>query len=164
LGTSRDIDRPYRKETAMKWKLIYLTLFTMLLSACLPPANPELGRNREKWRAASISHYRFSLFVGCFCPFTQRMPLTIEVREGRVVSMTYSDGAAVPDADRPMYAQYETIDALFSFVRDAISRADEIHIAYDPDHGFPSSVQIDFIKNAMDDELALNVQSFETLP
>jgi hypothetical protein len=37
-------------------------------------------------------------------------------------------------------------------------------VEYDPTYGFPTNVQIDFIKNAADDELSLFVPSFERLP
>jgi hypothetical protein len=91
------------------------------------------------------------------------MPLTIEVQDGKVVSMTYDDGSPVPEADRSIFAQYETIEDLFTFTRDAISRADEIHVTYDSTYGYPSIVQIDFVRNAADDELDLTVQSIEPL-
>lgn len=147
----------------MKKLLVSAILFVILLSACSPPANLELTRNQEKWQMANISHYRFRLAVSCFCPFSQRMPLAIEVENGRVVSMVYSDGTPVPDNEREFFAQYETINALFGYTKDSIAKADEIQIQYDGAYGFPSGVQIDFIKNAIDDELSLYVQSFEPL-
>src|SRR5262249_48797285 len=111
----------------------------------------------------NLSHYRFELTVSCFCAFTQRMPLTIEVQGGKVVSMTYNDGSPVPEADRQIFASYETIDGLFNFTQDAISKADQIKVEYDSTYGYPSDVQIDFVKNAADDELYLTVQSLEPI-
>jgi hypothetical protein len=91
------------------------------------------------------------------------MPLTIEVQDGKAISMAYNDGSPVPEADRSIFAQYETIEDLFNFTQDAISRADEIHVTYDSTYGYPSIVQIDFVRNAADDELDLTVQSIEPL-
>ncbi len=147
----------------MKRILVYAALFTLVLSACAPLTNSEFNRNLEKWQMANVNHYRFSLAVSCFCAFMQKMPLSIEVKDGQVVSMIYNDGSAVPDNEREFFAQYETINALFDYTKGAMRDADEIHIQYDSTYGFPSSVQIDFIKNAVDDELSLNVQGFEPL-
>lgn len=163
MGTFWRTNRLHRKENAMKRILVYVTLFTLIFSACTPLTDSEFNRNYEKWQMANISHYRFSLGVSCFCAFTQKMPLSIEVKDGQVVSMTYNDGSAVPDSEREFFARYETINALFDYTKGAMADADEIHIQYDSTYGFPSSVQIDFIKNAMDDELSLYVQSFERL-
>ncbi len=148
----------------MKKTLFLFFITALLFSACAPLQDSELSQNREKWRTANISHYRFELSVGCFCPFGQQMPLTIEVQNGQVVSMAYNDGSIVPENERKSFEQYETIDALFDYTASVIGKADEIKINYNPTYGFPSNVQIDFIKNALDDELWLSVQSFEPLP
>lgn len=148
----------------MKKTLLILTFFTIILSACSPLAGSELDRNRQKWIRAGIHHYRFEINVGCFCAFTQRMPLTIEVKDGLLLSMAYSDGKTVPQDERQPFANYQTIDSLFDFTASAISDADQIQIEYDPKYGYPASVQIDFIRNAADDELSLSIVSFEVLP
>ncbi len=147
----------------MKKRLLCLALSVIVVSACSPLTGSELAKNRERWQLANISRYRFSLSVACFCAFSQRMPLTLEVAEDQIVSMTYNDGTPVPEDERKIFEPYATINALFTFTENAISQADEIHIQYDPVYGFPSEVQIDYIKNAVDDELALSVRGFEPL-
>jgi hypothetical protein len=148
----------------MKKIWISLVLLALALSACSARAGSELARNRDKWQAAGIGHYRFSLSVLCFCPFSAQMPLSVEVLNGRVVSMTYNDGTPVPEGEQANFSAYSTMDALITYTEDALRRADEIHITYDPLYGFPSQVQIDFIKNAVDDELALRAENFQALP
>ncbi len=148
----------------MKKMVLAVALAGYVLASCSMVARSELARAHDRWRAANIAHYRYSLNVACFCAFTQRMPLTIEVRDGQVLSMYYKDGSLVPDADRQTFARYQTIDALFDFTSESLGKADEMHVQYDPSYGFPAKVQIDFIKNAMDDELSLFVPSLERLP
>lgn len=143
---------------------ICLVLLAIAISACSPLAGSELARNRDKWLAAGITHYRFHVSVLCFCPFSQQMPLNIEVLNGRVVSMTYRDGTTVPEGERANFSAYATIDELFASTGDALQRADQIDVKYDPVYGFPAQVQIDFIKNAVDDEMALSASGFEVLP
>ena len=144
----------------MKKILILLILFMVFISAC-SPKNFELEKNQSKWQAADISHYRFSLMVGCFCAFSDKMPLSIEVKDGKIISMFYNDGTVISDSDRMNFSQYATIPTLFSFTKDVLKKADEVNIQYNEKYGFPSSVQVDYIKNAADDELSLTVMNFQ---
>lgn len=143
-----------------------LTLFvlTIILAACTGAS--EYDQNLAKWQAADISHYRFELFIGCFCPFAEDMPLTVEVLNGEIVSITRADGSPVEatDPSRGVYESYATIDRLFAELKaDLSGEADEVVVTYDPTYGFPVNISIDQIKEAIDDELSLQVSSFEIL-
>ena len=147
-----------------KFVLAYLVI--VALAACTFTQTTDLERNRQTWHSSEITHYRFSLFIGCFCAFTQRMPLNIEVRDGEVVSIAYSDGEALlpTDPNFANFSQYATIDRLFAELdADLNGEADQVTVTYDPTYGFPADIQIDFIKNAADDELSLSVSNFEVL-
>lgn len=147
----------------MKRIVIAIALSVSLLASCSPQARSELAAARGRWQAARISHYRLNLAVGCFCPFTQKMPLSIEVMNGQVISMRFKDGSQVSPSEQKIFEEYRTIDALFDFTEDAIGKADEIQVAYDPTYGFPVRVSIDYIKQAVDDELMLSVSDFQPL-
>jgi len=148
-------------------KKITLLLLALILAACTAGGGTELSRNQSKWQDANISHYRFELTVGCFCPFRSQMPMTVEVQNGEIVSMVDVNGQAV-SADDPMsefIVKYATIDRLFSELEsDSVQQADKLTVSYDPAYGFPSEISIDFIELAMDDELYLSVSAFEPLP
>ena len=94
------------------------------------------------------------------------MPLTIEVKGGEVVSITRADGTVV-DSSNPSYETYQTygtIDSLFSKLKtDIAGEADEVVMTYDATYGFPTSIAIDYIKEAVDDELSLQVLEFQIL-
>ena len=147
-------------------KLILITL-ALILTACSSGAKSEFDRNQEKWQNAHVSHYRYSLFVGCFCPFTEKMPLNIEVKDSDVLSITYADGTPIPatDPEFEFFSRYGTMERLFSELEaDLAGAADEVTVSYDPTYGFPQTANIDVIKEAVDDELSLTVTGFETLP
>lgn len=145
-------------------KLIFVFI-ALALAACSLGSQTEIERNKEKWQAANISHYRFNLFVGCFCVFSQDMPLVIEVQNGEVVSMEYQSGKEIDAGSRELFEQYATIDRIFAELeKDINGEADEVVVKYDPTFGFPTEVNIDFIKDAIDDEQALTVSNFEKLP
>ena len=146
-------------------KSILITLVFMLAACSI--GGSEFARNQQKWNDANIRHYRFQLTVGCFCPFGDQMPLTVEVLNGKVVSITAKDGSTVIQGD-PSYetfARYATIDNLFTELKaDLGGKADQVTVTYDATYGFPSTINIDFIKNAVDDELYLSTTGFEKLP
>ena len=156
-----------RNDRKRKMKKFVLITLALIFTACSNSPKNEFDRNQEKWQNAHISHYRYSLFVGCFCPFTEKMPLNIEVKDGDVLSMTYADGTPIPttDPEFEFFARYGTMDRLFSELEtDLAGAADEVTVSYDPVYGFPQTANIDVIKEAADDELSLTVSGFETLP
>lgn len=148
-------------------KKITLLLLALILAACSALGGSELSHNQSKWQDAGITHYRFQLSVSCFCLFRSQMPLTVEVKDGEIVSMTDVTGEAFP-MDDPMselVMKHATIDRLFSELgSDPVQAADRLTMSFDLTYGFPVEVAIDYIKLAADDELYLLVAGFEPLP
>jgi len=59
----------------------------------------------------------------------------------------------------------KSIDQIFSELEKNINgEADEVVVAYDATYGFPAQANIDFVKDATDDEVTLNISNFEKLP
>lgn len=127
----------------------------------------QLDANLQKWQAQNVSHYRMKVNIGCFCPFFDRMPVSIEVRDGQVLSVTDSQGQPVA-ADDPIRSfgnePLMTIEGLFAYAREAIQTADKTEVTYDPALGYPVSLGIDRIEMAMDDEMSVLISEFEVLP
>jgi len=147
-------------------KKIILLLLAFILAACSFGARSEFDANRKTWQNSGVTHYRFSLHIGCFCPFRDQMPITIEVQNGEVISMTAPDGTPITVADPgyETFSRYATMDRIFSTLEAGLKGdADEVTVTYDPAHGFPSEIYFDYIKAAMDDELSLSVSEFEVL-
>jgi len=147
-------------------KKIILLMLAFILAACSAGATTEFDKNLAKWNEANISHYRYSLFIGCFCAFRDQMPLTIEVKGGEVVSMIRPDGTTVNSTDPSydIFESYATIDRVFlKLEADQTGDADEVAVTYDPTYGFPANVAVDYIKEAVDDEISYQVSNFEML-
>lgn len=146
-------------------KLILLTLI-VILTACSFSAPTELEKNRQTWQNSGITHYRFSLHIGCFCPFRSQMPITVEAQNGEIISMTYPDGTLVAETD-PNYetfSRHATIERIFSELEAGLAGdADEITVTYDSALGFPNEIYFDYIQAAADDELSLTVSNLEVL-
>jgi hypothetical protein len=157
-------------------KKLLLVVLALVLSACSSVANAgqpksELDLAREKWQAANISHYRFNLFISCFCIFNENMPLVIEVNNGEVVSMEFQNGNEIDPQFLDLFNRYATIDKLFEglassfdFAGDDQGAADKVTVEYDATYGFPIKIDIDFVEEAIDDELYLSISDFQALP
>jgi hypothetical protein len=146
-------------------KFILLSL-TLMLMACSAGGASEFDKNKATWDNANISNYRYTLGVSCFCPFMEDMPVTVEVQNDQVVSITSVKGTTIDSTNEQIYPfveSYTTIDKLFEQLKSAQADADEVTVAYDPTYGFPTSIAIDHIKEAIDDEMYLTVENFEVL-
>lgn len=147
-------------------KKITLLLLVLILSACSITGGSELSRNQTKWERANVTHYRFQLGVSCFCPVGGLMPMTVEVKDGEILSITDVNGETFPSTD-PMsdfVLKYATIDRIFTELgSEDVQNADKLTVSYDSTYGFPTEVTIDFIELATDDELYLSVSGFEPL-
>lgn len=53
-----------------------------------------------------------------------------------------------------------TVEDLFEVAQDAIETADHVDISYDPDLGYPTTVSVDQILEAVDDEFTWTIESF----
>ena len=150
-------------------KLLFLVL-TLALAACTAVGSAmgdqsEIEQNIEKWRDQGISHYRYELFLSCFCAFNEDMPLINEVLDGKMVSMELQSGKEIDPSLMDLFKKYETIDLIFAELEAGLNgAADEVTVKYDPTYGFPTEATIDVIKEAIDDELYLTISNFEQLP
>jgi hypothetical protein len=146
-------------------KLILLTLI-VILTACSAGTPTDFEKNRQTWQDSGITHYRYSLNIGCFCAFRNQMPITVEVQNGEIISMTYPDGTLVAETDPnyEIFSKHATIDRIFSELEAGLAGdAEEVTVTYDSSRGFPSEIYFDYIKAAADDELSLTVADFEVL-
>ncbi len=61
-----------------------------------------------------------------------------------------------------LFGLFYTVQGLFDVVQDAIdSGADEVSVTYDPDLHYPTEINIDRIKGAIDDELRVFASDLE---
>ena len=57
---------------------------------------------------------------------------------------------------------YKTIDELFDVIKDARTRsAYKLEVEYDDSKGFPVSIDIDYIKDAVDDEIFYSISEYQ---
>jgi hypothetical protein len=119
----------------------------------------RLQRGRRLWAEQQPSRYHFVMERVCFCPLEIVSPVEISVVDGVVVSRRYvATGAPVA----PQYASlFPTMDGLFDLIEDALERrAGRVEVVYEARWGFPQRATLDYIVDAVDDELAFSVRAF----
>lgn len=151
-------------------KKLILIVMTLILAGCAAVGSAlgsqsEIEQNKEKWQDANVSHYRYELFISCFCAFNEDMPLIIEVLDGKVISIEFQSGKEIDPSLHELFDKYATIDRMFAELEaDLNGAADKVVVEYDPTYGFPAKADIDFVEEAVDDELYLSISNFEELP
>jgi hypothetical protein len=137
-----------------------------VLAACsaVGPTS-EFESNLQKWEKADVSHYRYELFISCFCIFVENMPLVVEVKDGEVVSMAFKNGAEINPDFSELFGRFATMDLIFAELESGLSgEADEVTVTYDETFGFPADIWLDYDQQTADEELGLTVTAFEALP
>lgn len=114
----------------------------------------ELSRQRRIWQNYNSGTYSFVLTRGCFCAYAGEFQLFVVENEIVHIVPPWDDLEGVPREDWDIFP---TIDGLFDVIQEAYSGdADRISVDYS-EHGYPATTDIDYIKNAIDDELFLGV-------
>lgn len=144
--------------------LVFL-LATGTASACglLDPdhgTKGELEDHIDEWVAKGPASYEYVQTQLCFCHPDYTKPYRIRVQAGKVVDARDAEtGAPAPE-------QYvaRTVPELFAVIQDALDRdADRLDVAYDPELGYPTSIVIDYERQAADEELTLEAKGLVPL-
>jgi hypothetical protein len=121
----------------------------------------RLEEARREWRNLGWDSYAFTLRRLCFCGGGTD-PAEVVVLGGERVSVTVLETGEPVPAEWSQY--YLTVEELFDFIEDAIERkAHEIEIRYERATGLPASIRIDYIENAIDEEMAFEASGLRAL-
>jgi hypothetical protein len=108
-----------------------------------------LDASRAVWDDAGITAYVYELRRECYCALAG--DFTVTVVDGVVVRAERPEHGLIPAEE---FQFVETVDDLFGAVQEAIDeRAFRFTVAYHPELGYPTVVDLDPIKNAIDEEV-----------
>jgi hypothetical protein len=86
------------------------------------------------------------------------MDVTVQVLDGQVTDV---DGTEMDrDGLRSLLGAEPTVEGLFTFLGEAEQKADQIDVEFDDATGVPQRIDIDYITNAIDDELSIEISGF----
>lgn len=156
----------------MKRNLFLLCVIPLLSCSLFTNENDDYERALENWQSEKSSNYEFQFSKGCFCPALGKV--LIEVRADTVYQVL------VPGTREIVYVQideqtqipaleympdyFHTISELFDVIKDARNQnAAKITTDFDPNLGYPLSIDIDYIKNAVDDEVSYLISDYKEL-
>lgn len=122
-------------------------LLSLAAAACARPAvsanEPApaqagvVAQARARWARQGIDDYRYVFDRVCFC--LGRGPVRVEVRDGRVVSVTHPDnGQPAPDVQ----PYVETVETLFDKLAEAERDGSLAEVTFDPALGYPAEATI----------------------
>lgn len=123
------------------------------------PGGSEQGRlaaARDRWEELGIADYTWSYRRSCFCP---PFAVTVVVEGGAAVSHEVESDPAV-DPVVPEEVEILTVEDLFDEVQRAIDTADEVTVTYEAETGRVTTLDVDQLSNAVDDEYGYAVTSF----
>jgi hypothetical protein len=113
----------------------------------MEPGRLDLEIARSKWVAHRPQPYAFTVRRACFCG----LPGDVRVyamNDTVVAAVQLPDGAAIDKRNA------QSIEQLFDFIERAIAEhAAVIRVSYDPELGYPSSIEYDRATNVADDEV-----------
>ena len=143
-------------------KAPFLLVCLPMLIACSDshgPEQSELNASLARWESADVEDYRFRFQRLCFCIFID--PVNIEVRGGEITSVVHADSGTVVDTTQ-MSGYFLTVDELFEVVQDAIDQeAYSLTVEYHAQLGYPTSIDIDYLLNAVDEEVSFRASGVE---
>ncbi len=117
----------------------------------------ELNANRQLWESSQVKNYSWNERLSCFCGgILERDIFVVNDVKDRV---EYDDSNVPPQVDRDelyvsIFNQSKTVDEAFDFIESLLGQdVASLSIEYDTVYGFPTIISIDYIENAIDDEI-----------
>lgn len=136
----------------MSRRLTAVLATAALAAGCATDPNAgNLDRARAAWLAHGPASYEITVQRYCFCASVD--PVRIRVKHGLVVSRTVTTTGAPLAAE--LADLYPAVPGLFDLVEDAYRRAYKVGVTFNAEFGYPENTVIDYIGNAIDDELTV---------
>lgn len=153
-----------------RYLLFLISIF--FLSSCDSIVDNEqendFKTSRNLWQQQGIESYSFEFRKLCYCGGLFN-PATIVVAADTVHAVLDPEtGEPLRDPQTnelvfPKYSEsFQTIDELFEVIESARKKADKLKVEYNQKLGYPETIEIDYIKEAIDDEVTYKVDNFKT--
>lgn len=128
----------------------------------------DFRENQTLWQEQGIENYSFEFSKLCYCGGLFN-PATIVVKADTihaVLDPKTGEPLQDPQTGELVLLNYpnsfHTIDDLFDVIENAREKADELDIEYNQEFGYPEYISIDYIKEAIDDEVSYRVENFQS--
>ena len=129
-------------------------------------AAEALERHRELWHGSAPQAYEYGYQKFCDCTRDAPPIIHVAVEQSRVVAVNLQPNGfehTLP-ADAENFDLYWTIDDLFALIESALDGAAAVRASYDAEHGYPTSLFVDYDDSFIGDEIDLRLTRFEARP
>jgi Family of unknown function (DUF6174) len=147
-------------------KPLSLLFLGVLISGCTltgPGSTAELTdivEARARWEQWGLDDYDIDLTRSCFCIGAGEM--TVLVRDDTVAAVLQEDN--LWSSDQSWWQYIPTVDGLFDLAEEALDDAASADVTFSQSHGYPVEISIDWIREAVDDEISYSVSSIDASP
>ena len=129
------------------------------LAAAASKEQQELAAAERLWHSSAPASYEYGYRKYCACHPDKPPETVVTVRGGNVVGVRHRpvgyDREVPAEARNLQY--YWTVDGLFDLLTAAFDRGAQVRVTYDAARGFPTELHIDYDKNAIGDELDIEL-------
>lgn len=136
-----------------------------LVSLPFTVAAQDTADARARWRAAAIDDYEYSYQRVCECHPDQLADTIVTVTDGEVTAVRYAreDYAEDVAVAEDRLSWFRTIEDLFALVENAAAGDAEVRATFDLEHGYPTRVFVDYVRDLVGDEVDLTITAFRPL-
>ena len=146
-------------------KTVFLVLFPIILGVVDLPCNyftsPDystITNPQARWRAYGIRSYTIPQQHTCSCVNGGKQ-MRLTVRDNTIVNVQGMNLIPLP---REQWSSYRTVDELFGLITNGNSYA-SLGVEYDARYGYPTTLSIDVIAEAVDDEFGYQTEGLQRM-
>lgn len=150
---------------------IHISALFLFLSSCDSITDGRKGddfrANKDLWQKQNVENYSFEFSKLCYCGGLFN-PATVVVKADTIHSVLdpqTGEPLRDPQTNELVLQKYpksfQTIDELFEVIENARENADKLNVEYDEKLGYPVLIEIDYIKEAIDDEVTYKIDNFQ---
>jgi len=125
----------------------------------------ETADARARWQAAAIDDYEYSYQRVCECHPDQLADTIVTVTDGKVTAVRYArdDYAEDVAVAEDRLSWFRTIEDLFALVENAAANDADVRATFDAEHGYPTRVYVDYVRDLVGDEVDRTITAFQPL-
>lgn len=149
----------------MSYKILIPILLSCFLISCssddtFSEEKREFSIAKQKWNSAQINNYNMNERISCFCGGL--LEWKVFVKNGIKDKVEYDESQATGQTYDDIFDQARTIEDVFDLLESLLNRdLASLNVEYDDIYGFPKLISIDYIKDAVDDEIGYIYSDFE---
>lgn len=151
---------------------LFILLSFLFLSSCDSIVDErkenDFSANQNLWQQQETGSYNFEFSKLCYCGRLFN-PATIVVEADTVHAVLDPETGEPlrdPQTQELVLTKYPesflTIAELFEVIENAREKADKLNVEYHRNLGYPVLIEIDYIKEAIDDEVTYKIDNFRT--